>query len=81
MREVWSQPDPVRLAQLVENVRDGRFKIPIALRLDLSEIRKSSRSRGKGCGREDRTSPVSEMEAEGRDAHEEDQQDCDSGGE
>jgi len=48
VRAVLSQPDPVRLAQLVEDVRDGRFKIPIALRLDLSEIRKAHEAAEKG---------------------------------
>ena len=38
VRQVWSHPDPPRLHQLAETVRDGGFEIPIARRLRLAEI-------------------------------------------
>lgn len=43
VRFVWSTPDAKRLFELAEDVRDGKFKIPIARRFTLSEIREAQR--------------------------------------
>jgi len=44
MRDIWAQPDPDRLYQLAEDVRDGRLQIPIAMRMPLSEIRQAQQA-------------------------------------
>jgi NADPH:quinone reductase-like Zn-dependent oxidoreductase len=47
-REVWSQPDPERLHRLAEDFHNGRLKIPIVMRLPLSEIRQAHEAAEKG---------------------------------
>jgi len=44
VRSVWSRPDPKRLFEMAEDVRDGKLKIPIAKRFTLSEIREAQRA-------------------------------------
>jgi NADPH:quinone reductase-like Zn-dependent oxidoreductase len=49
VRDVYAQADPERLYKLAEAVRDGKLKIPIALRLPLSEIRRAHEEAEKGA--------------------------------
>ncbi len=45
---VFCQPDADRLQSLAQDVRDGRLKIPIEMRLPLSEIRQAQTEAEKG---------------------------------
>jgi NADPH:quinone reductase-like Zn-dependent oxidoreductase len=46
---VWAQPDPKRLFALAEDVAAGKFRIPIAQKLPLSEIREAHRLAQSGA--------------------------------
>jgi NADPH:quinone reductase-like Zn-dependent oxidoreductase len=50
VRLVWSRPDAKRLFELAKDVRDGKFKIPIAKRFALSEIRAAHLAAQSGVG-------------------------------
>jgi len=48
VKAVFAQPDARRLHQLAEDVRDGKFSIPIGKRMRLSEIREAHIEAEKG---------------------------------
>jgi NADPH:quinone reductase-like Zn-dependent oxidoreductase len=50
VREVWSEPDPKRLAELAGELARGQFTIPISKRLKLAEIRQAHSLAEKGGG-------------------------------
>lgn len=49
VKAVWAQPDPKRLQQLAADVRDGKFTIPIAKRLRLSDVREAQNEAERGA--------------------------------
>ncbi len=49
VREVYARPDPPRLRQLAEDVRDGKLRIPVAQVLPLKEIRRAHELAEKGA--------------------------------
>lgn len=48
VREIWAHADSARLAQLAQDVADGKFSIPIRKQFKLSEIRDASENAEKG---------------------------------
>jgi NADPH:quinone reductase-like Zn-dependent oxidoreductase len=50
VRHHWAHPDPERLATLVRAVADGELVIPIASRLELSQIRQAQDLAEHGAG-------------------------------
>ena len=48
VKPVWSRPDGKRLCELAKDVGDGKFRIPIAQRFPLREIRAAHRAAQNG---------------------------------